>query len=300
MEKKQVQFEQYWKPVEGMEDVQSLMTEFAHTAADELVTQLQEGKRMMITSFTNGGLNPLIYVLSELRKRYYEKEIPPELFEAISQHITLFETKTCGKPHAKKKEIITSTQYRYNRSHGDDTWQNPDLVVMVDDIVEGSTTGRLLEQEFPDIPKIYMVPVIKEVTHNNMEGNPHRLVYTRELANDWDDSGCGMNGGIFFKDLEMEEYYATEVLQRYSNTGYYHDQKDNQMIANLGRLHMNHMLERQLPWMHIHGMHEDLAELEELKNFRQHEMQLCQAEQLVNRVTNFTYDEALSVLTASY
>ena len=283
-----------------MEDVQNLMAEFAHTAANELVNQLQEGKRMMIASFTNGGLNPLIYVLSELKKRYYEEEISLQMFDAISQHITLFETKTSGKPHAKKKEIVTSAQYRLNRTHGDETWLNPNIVVMIDDIVEGSTTGRLLEQEFPDIPKIYMVPVIKQVTHTNMEGNPHRLLYEQELANDWDDSGCGMNGGIFFKDLEMDEYYATEVLQRYSNTGYYHDPKDNQIIANLGKLHMNHMLERQLPWMHIHDMHKELAELEKLKNFRRHDEQLCQAERLIDRVTDFTYDEALSVLTASY
>lgn len=300
MENEKTQFDRYWKPVVGMENVQELMKTYATMASDTLIEQVKSGKKMLVTSFTNGGLNPLIFIMAELKKRYYEGDIDSTTLDAITDHIALFETKREGGPQKRKIDIITSEQYRNNRLYGDETWQNPDLIVLVDDIVEGTTTAGLLDQSFPDTPKMYMAPVIKHVTHSNMNGNPHPLLFITELENDWDDSGCGMNGGIFFKDIEPYENHEIEVLQRYSNTGYYHDPKDTQTIAHLGDLHRNRLLTEQLPWMHLQDMHLDLARLEELKNHRQFEKQLQAAEQILERAKNVTYNEALSILTASY
>ncbi len=301
MKTEQKNFDHYWKPVEGMEDIQSLMVEFADTAADTLVEQVRQGNRMLIASFTNGGMNPLFYTFAELRKRYFEGSIDEETFQAIADHTVLFETQFVGKGDKKQKEVISTTEYLDKRSNGDETWQEPDMILMIDDIVEGSSTRLALEKEFPDIPKTFVVPIIKHVTHESMKGCPHKLIFTRELANDWDDSGCGMNGGIFFKDLSLDDNYEVEVLQRYSNIGYYHDPADNAEIGtSCGAMHRDRISMEQLPWMHLQPMHGDLARLEELKNYRETQQQLAHAEALLDRAKNFTYDEALSILTASY
>ena len=293
MNEKTPHFDDFWFPVEGMENVHELMNTFADISAQRLVEQARSGESFMIASFMNGGMCPLIYTFARLKTMEGEGLITHEEFSLIANSTALFEAPKDDR--TGDRYLIPSPRYMDACQGGNQLLINPQRVIAIDDIFETTNTIKALIKAYPRQSLTLISPVIKHCSLTNLgEISYEELLFAKKVDDNWIDTGAGLNGGIEFEDLSVYLNNLVNVLQRYANVGYWHDASVN--VAPYGQIHEDRIQNEQLPWLAASPVFQDLILLETLKRNERTSAQLDIADHILDTVCKFTPEQAAQLL----